>query len=240
MKISRTHIPDKILKARDRRIKEQELLQEVREIFRTEEAREERIKQTMLTDEKEDFYNLFNLDLLETKRIFHISDIEKICIQYRLRFLGTSLYKGDLPFEAVSKIKLLEKQHQVELKGFKIMAPASLFRLKNADDPLLFAPMGNDYYYLVHSWGKDLHPLRKILMWPFRDFENFIVLLVALSFAFTTMVPEGLFTEHATTAEFLMIFFFMFKWVAGIALFVGFKKGKNFSAAIWRSQYFNA
>ncbi|MGB8705063.1 MAG: hypothetical protein WCD31_08545 [Gillisia sp.] len=240
MKISRTHIPDKILKARDRRIKEQELLQEVREIFRTEEAREERIKQAMLTDEKEDFYNLFNLDLLETKRIYHISDIEKICIQYRLRFLDTSLYKGDLPFEAVSKIKLLEKQHQVELKGFKIMAPASLFRLKNADDPLLFAPMGNDYYYLVHSWGKDLHPLRKILMWPFRDLENFIVLLVALSFAFTTMVPEGLFTEHATTAEFLMIFFFMFKWVAGIALFVGFKKGKNFSAAIWRSQYFNA
>ncbi len=240
MKISRTHIPDKILKARDRRIKEQELLQEVQEIFSNEAAKDERIKQSLLEDEEEDFSIKFTIDLLETGKIYHLSDIEKICIQYRLRFLNTSLYKGDLPLEAVSKIKSLEKQHQIDLKGFKIMAPANLFKLKNADDPLLFAPIGNQYYYLIHSWGKDLHPLRKLLMWPFRDLENFMVLLVGLSFAFTAMVPDGLFTKHETTAEFFMIFFFMFKWVAGIALFMGFKKGKNFSAAIWQSRYFNA
>ena len=38
------------------------------------------------------------------------------------------------------------------------MAPSALFRLEKTDDPLLFVPLGNNYYYLVHKWGNDLHP----------------------------------------------------------------------------------
>ncbi|WP_395062778.1 hypothetical protein [Flavobacterium sp.] len=36
------------------------------------------------------------------------------------------------------------------------MAPSKAFNLKKYDDPLLFAPIGNDYYYLIHKWGNDL------------------------------------------------------------------------------------
>jgi len=120
------------------------------------------------------------------------------------------------------------------------MAPAKLFKLKNADDPLLFVPIGNQYYYLIHSWGKDLHPFRKLMMWPFKNLENFILLLLVVSFLLTTLVPEGMFSQKQTTTEFLVIFLFMFKWVAGLAIYFGFKKGKNFSEAIWRSKFYNA
>ncbi len=77
-------------------------------------------------------------------------------------------------------------------------------------------------------------------MWPFKQFENFIVLLLIVSLIFTTLIPEGMFSYEQTTAEFFMIYFFMFKWIAGMALFFGFKKGKNFSEAIWRSKFYNA
>lgn len=240
MKIPRTHIPEKILRFRNKRIPEAVLLKQIREIFEEEDLKEEKILQNIQADSEDFESNDFNFDLLETEKIYHLADIERMCIDYRLRFLNTNIFKGDLPYEAVSKIKDLEKAHQTELKGFKIMAPAKLFKLKNADDPLLFAPMGNEYYYLIHSWGKDLHPFRKLIMWPFRHFENFIVFLLVVSLFFTFLVPEGLFSKEPTTSEFIMVYFFMFKWMAGLAIFYGFKMGKNFSSAIWRSKFYNA
>lgn len=240
MKIARTHIPEKILQFRNKRIPQAVLLEQVQKIFEEESSKEEKILRNIQADFNDFESNDFDFDHLETEKIFHLADIERICIDYRLRFLNTHLFKGELPYEAISKIKILEKTHQTELKGFKIMAPAKLFKLKNADDPLLFAPMGNDYYYLIHSWGRDLHPLRKLMMWPFRHLENFIVLLLAVSLFLTYLVPEGMFSKEPTNSEFIMVYFFMFKWIAGLAIFYGFKMGKNFSSAIWRSKFYNA
>ena len=97
--------------------------------------------------------NNFEIGALETNRVYHIDDIKKICISYRLRFLNSQLFKADLPYEAIQNIKDLEKTHETSLSGFKIMAPSKLFKLANADDPLLFAPIENGYYYLIHKWG---------------------------------------------------------------------------------------
>ena len=41
------------------------------------------------------------------------------------------------------------------------MAPSKLFELENYDDPLLFASLGDGYYYLIHKWGNDLSFLEK-------------------------------------------------------------------------------
>ena len=120
------------------------------------------------------------------------------------------------------------------------MAPAKLLKLENADDPLLFAPMGNDYFYLIHKWGTDLHPLRKWLMWPYKNFENLIFTVFVLSILLTAMTPMQVFTKgEVTNTEYLMMFLFMFKAVGGIVLFYGFAKGKNFNEAIWDSKYYN-
>lgn len=239
MKLRGTNIPERILKSRKKRISEPAFLELVQQIFEEENEKDEKIVDAFQSD-FDNVSNKFDFDLLETNRIFHISDIEKICVEYRLRFLNSSLYKAPLPYEAISKIKEAEKNHNIQIKGFKMMAPASLFKLENADDPLLFAPMGNNYYYLIHSWGKDLHPFRKILMWPFRHLENFMFFLLVLSFLLSSLVPDGLFGKEQTTTEFMIIFFFMFKWVTGLAIFYGFKCGKNFSSAIWQSKYYNA
>lgn len=239
MALQGTHIPDKILQARNKRVSEEQLLQQVQRIFEREQAKDKLILKSLM-DEDEAESNSFNFELLESSNIFHLSDIERICIDYRLRFLNSAFFKAELPYEAISKIKALEKLHNTKLEGFKIMAPAKLFKLENADDPLLFAPIGNQYFYLIHSWGKDLHPFRKLLMWPFKQLENFMLLLLLISLVFALLIPDGMFSKNNSTAEFFMIYFFMFKWVAGLALFFGFKKGKNFSEAIWRSKFYNA
>lgn len=181
--------------------------------------------------------NEFDLEAFETRHIYHLSTIKDICIDYRLRFLDLKYFKNDLPQEAFDKIAALEVQHNTVLSGFKIMAPSKLFRLKNTDDPLLFVPIGNDYFYLIHQWGDDLHPFRKALMWPFKNIWNLMVLILGLSLIATSLTPMAIFSKTNSWSTYWMLFFFMFKAIASVVLFYGFALGKNFNPAIWNSKY---
>ncbi|MDM9631914.1 hypothetical protein [Robiginitalea aurantiaca] len=184
--------------------------------------------------------NQFDFDSLDTSRIYHLDHIRNICIDYRLRFLDLKYFKPELPQEAREAIAEIEEVHQTELQGLKIIAPSRLFKLADKDDPLLFVPMGNQYFYLVHKWGNDLHPLRKLLVWPFKSMVNLILLIVLASYLLTLVVPEGLFSKNGSQTEFWIIFFFVLKSVMAIAIYFGIAKGKNFNPAIWNSKYFNA
>lgn len=236
--LENTNIKSRLDAVRDKSSTTHEAAQVEQLILSTNRNDEEIVKRIENSDGE--IPNQFNFDLLESDKIYHISEIGKICIDYRLRFLDASLYKGELPYEAISKIKTLEDEHQIELGGFKMMAPSKLFKLENADDPLLFAPMGNGYYYFIHKWGKDLHPLRKLMMWPFKTFETFMFTILMVSLLLTYLVPKGFFMDQNSGVEFFLLFIFMFKWVGGVALYYGFAKGKNFNTAIWRSKFFNA
>ena len=141
--------------------------------------------------------------------------------------------------EAIDKIQALEKDHKTEVKHMKIVAPSKLFKLKNADDPLLFVPIGNDYYYLIHKWGNDLHPLRRLMMWPFKNIVTSILSILLLSLLLTAMMPLGLFNSQPNSSDFLLIFLFMFKSIAAIVIYYAFAAGKNFNRAIWDSSYYN-
>lgn len=184
--------------------------------------------------------NQFQVDLLNPEAIYHINDIKKLCIDYRLRFLDLIKFKGSFPEEATDKLKALEKLHQTTVTHLKIVAPAKLFKLDNFDDPLLFASLGNDYFYLIHKWGKDLKPLRKCRMWPFKNLENLIVTLLILSIALTLLVPDGLFSKNTTINESFIVFLFMFKWVVGLVIYFGIAAGKYFNDDVWDSNYINA
>jgi hypothetical protein len=184
-------------------------------------------------------YNQFDFEQLETKRIFHRDTIKKICIDYRLRFLDLDYFKGDVPVEAIESIQALEQAHNTELQNMKIVAPSKLFKLKNADDPLLFVPIGNQYYYLIHKWGNDLHPFRQLLMWPFKNIITSILSILLLSLVLTSFMPLTLFRAEPNWSDFILIFMFMFKSIAAIVIYYAFAAGKNFSRAIWDSTYYN-
>jgi len=234
-----TNIEHKLQNRRNKKWDCEQILAEVQQILSEDSQKEEQIVH-QLGSKSTNRENDFDFDLLESDKIFHIDQIKEICIDYRLRFLNSSYFKGKIPQKAISKIKHLEAAHNTEIKGFKIMAPSKLFKLEDKDDPLLFAPIGNDYYYLIHKWGNDLHPLRKLFAWPFKNIANLALVVLLISYFVTLMVPEGLFSKKSSTAEFWIIYFFMFKCIASIVIFYGFALGKNFNPAIWKSKYFNA
>jgi hypothetical protein len=235
---SGTNIEKQLQKYRNKRIAEDSVMDEVLRIFSENEKERNEIIST-LSEKAEETNNTFNFDFLETEKIFHIEDIEKLCITYRLRFLDSHYFKGAFPEEAISEIRNLEKNHQTSLKNFKIVAPAKLLKLENADDPLLFAPMGNDYFYLVHKWGNDLHPFRRILMWPYKNFENLVFTIFLLSILLTAITPMSWFSKTGGMQKEILLFLFIFKCVAAIVIYYGFAKGKNFNGAIWNSKYYN-
>ncbi|TDS15245.1 hypothetical protein DFQ03_1885 [Maribacter caenipelagi] len=240
MLLSKTNIEEKLTKVRNGQIlSEDERMKEVHNILSNLDAEFDRIEQNVTTSKGVPI-NKFNFEILESSKIYHIDEIKQICIDYRLRFLDTSYFKGSIPAEALSKIKSLEKEHNLEIKGFKIIAPSKLFKLEDKDDPLLFAPIGNGYHYLIHQWGNDLHPLRKFLMWPFKSIVNLAILVLLMSFITTMMIPDGLFSKSNSNAQFWILNFFMFKCIASVVIFYGFAMGKNFNPAIWNSKYFNS
>ena len=237
--IARTNVEDRLKKHRSREISESDLLAEIKNIFDQGDRKDASIISQLQSSSGRN-HNALNLDLLDTDRIFHVSHIKAICIDYRLRFLDSKLFKGSIPYEAAIKIKELEKEHKTVIEGFKIMAPSKLFKLENADDPLLFAPIGNGYYYLIHKWGNDLSPYRKLAVLPFKSFENLMILTALVSFFASFLVPKGLLSIETSGVQFLLTFLFMFKSVAAVVLYYSFAAGKNFNSVIWDSKYSNA
>ena len=182
-------------------------------------------------------FNSFDFEKLDSNKIYSINTIKSVCIDYRLRFLDIKYFKNKLPNEVFQKIKSLEKTHNTNIGDFKIMAPSALFRLEKTDDPLLFVPLGNNYYYLVHKWGNDLHPFRKLIMWPFKNIWNLLFTILLFSFLVTGITPLSLFTKTPNTSSYWMLLFFMFKAIASVVLYFGFALGKNFNPAIWNNKY---
>lgn len=240
MLLERINLRKKLDLLRKQEMKQEALLEEVRKILERENTEAEILQRISEGDPEGINGNNFNFDLLESGRIYHLSQIKKICIHYRLRFLNTKYFKGEIPAEALAAVKELEKQHGSILQGFKMMAPAKYFRLENADDPMLFAPIGNDYYYLIHKWGSDIHPLRKMMMWPLRNLENLIIFSFFASFLLTFGIREVFFAKFQETSQFIVLFMYTFKSVIALVFFYGISLGKNFSSGNWNSKFYNA
>jgi len=234
----KTNLVNQLLQKRNKAISQSDLLQQVQAILDENQLQRDAIKQR-LGEQEAAIENNFIFDLLETDRIFHVNQIRAICIDYRLRFLDSHYFKNSIPEEAVSKINALQKEHGTALGGFKIMAPSKTFNLKNYDDPLLFAPIGNDYYYLVHKWGTDLSAYRKLLVRPVKDFGSLMLFLAVVSLLIALFMTKVLFTGDKTDQFMLIAFLFTFKSVCGVALYYCFWKGKNFNTSIWNSEFSN-
>jgi len=231
-----SHIEAQLLSARRKFMPEAEILAAVAQLLNENETERDNIRAALRSQDGET--NPFKPALLEKDSIFHLTQIKAICIDYRLRFLDSSLFSDGIPEEAISKIGALEKTHGICLQGFKIMAPTKAFQLLSYDDPLLFAPIANDYYYLVHKWGNDITPKRKWLVKPFKNLMNFTWFCVVLSLLITWMTPQTNLSKSVPMAN-IIIFLFAFKSIIAVFLYAFFMLGKNFNAAIWDRKYFN-
>ena len=231
------HLERALLSARKQFKSEVAILEEVAAILAENETERHKIA-VALQSKSSTTANALRLELLETDKIFHLEQIKTICIDYRLRFLDSALFKNTIPEEAISKIRAMEQAHGTALEGFKIIAPSKAFHLLNYDDPLLFVPMGNDYYYLVHQWGKEINTFRKLLVLPLKNLWNFTLFSIMVSLLITLLVPENNLSKSVPMAS-VIIFLFAFKSVFAVLAYYFFMMGKNFNAEIWQRQYYN-
>jgi hypothetical protein len=198
-------------------------------------------KKRSSTSKNQQFFNLeYDVSKLNGDNLFHVDQIKKICIDYRLRFLDVKLFKGKIPSEAFMKLDRFKNNHPDLNFELRIMAPSKLFELENYDDPLLFASLGDGYYYLIHKWGNDLSFFRKLSVWPFKNLVNILIFISIISLLITAMVPGNIFYyENNPGAEFFITFLFILKSVIAIFIYYGFSLGKNFNEFIWNKKYFN-
>ena len=164
--------------------------------------------------------------------IFAVEQIKSVCLKYRLRFLDSKFFKGAIPYEAILKIKEIERRHGSKFNEFKILAPARLFKLEDRNkDPLLFANLGNGKYLLIHKWGTDMSRMRKLLAFPLRTIRTFIFTLLSLSLLIAAAIPAG----YA-----VRMFIFLFSNLFFLSLFahVGYLRlNQNFSEFEWDSKF---
>lgn len=237
MLINKINLEKELISERKKFKSEIAILEEVKSIFEKNELDRNIIKQAV-KEKSSTKTNQLKFDLLEIDKIFHLEQIKKICIDYRLRFLDSSIFKNEIPEEAITKIRELETKHKTKLNNFKIVGPSKSFLLENYDDPLLFIPIGNDYYYLIHKWGNDMNSIRKWLVKPIKNIGNFVLFSILISFLLTVIVPETTLSKTVPMAS-LIIFLFIFKSIIAVTAYYFFMMGKNFNSEIWQRKYYN-
>ena len=188
-----------------------------------------------LNEKNDEKFNVLKFDKMKTKNIFHQETIKKICVRYRLRFLDSNLYKGDYPKNITKIIGDLENKHETKLNNFMIMAPSKLFKIKSPDDPILFVPIGNNYYYLIHKWGEEFNYFRKLMVLPFKNIDNLTIFSVLVSVLFALL--GKLFMPSLTFSEVFILFLFLVKGFIFIFFYMFFLTRRNFSESIWNSKY---
>ena len=225
---------EELLKERSKQISTNELPSLLKNIWVKEDSKKARITQS-LKDVNNGSFNQLKFDEMETKNIFHKDTIKNICVRYRLRFLDSNLFKGDYPKNITKIISDIEKKHDTKLINFMIMAPSKLFKIKSPDDPILFVPIGIDYYYLIHKWGEEFNYLRKLLVLPFKNIDNLTIFSVLVSVFFAFL--GKLFIPSLTLSEVFILFLFLVKGFIFIFFYTFFLTRKNFSESIWNSKY---
>ena len=109
----------KLIVEREKNIQTHKIIDWVESIFNEISSPNKSVLERLSASPIDRNINTFDIDEVDTNAIFHISHIEKICVNYRLRFLDTKYFKGTYPEEvSVEKINTLEKKHTTVLRWF--------------------------------------------------------------------------------------------------------------------------
>ena len=228
--MKKVNLFEELINERSKQITSEELSTAIKSIW----SKDDQIKKS-LNKKNDNKHNDLNFDKMKTRNIFHKDTIKKICVRYRLRFLDSNLFKGEYPKNITKIIGKIERNHNTTLSNFMIMAPSKLFKIKSPDDPILFVPIGNDYYYLIHKWGEEFNYLRKLMVLPFKNIDNLTIFSVLVSVLFALL--GKLFMPSLTFSEVFILFLFLVKGFIFIFFYMFFLTRRNFSESIWNSKY---
>ncbi len=185
-------------------------------------------------------FELLDEESVDPNFIFRPEEIKTICVKFRLRFLDSQFYKGEIPYESVLKIKDLNTKHHKDLKGFKVLASRETFSLKekNNKPAVLFAKTLTGNYYLVHAWGEEFKWHRKLLAFPLRTFETLFLSVAFLTLLIDLTLPIRWITlDHSAPywcGYRIATYFHLLIFLSGFTVYFTFAFNKNFSKSLWK------
>jgi hypothetical protein len=221
-------------------ISENQILSQFKSLFEAEWEKDQRVLRTFNKGATSSI--LPSADNLSEERIFDIDSIKNLCIKYRLRFLSTKQFKGDIPSMAISSIKETEMKVGHNIDAFMIAAPSKLFKLEDSNkDPLLFAPLEDGRFYLIDKWGDDMAWYRKIVNWPLTSPMTLLVTLLGLSGLLAAVIPSSLLSASGEFLSFMRLVAFGWNviFLLGITSYLWFASHAKFSIHAWNSKSFN-
>jgi hypothetical protein len=223
------------------------LLNDVNQWLSTQAAAEEKALQNFPEHTGIDFEPTNSGLQFDVNQAYNHQHIKELCIRFRLRFLPSELYKGTLPYSAITAINQFQNTFtQGDKKQYYIVAPAEFFKLQDRfSDPLLFAQLSNGTYYLLHQWGEDFKPYKQAMMYPMRNEKTLAItsVLIGVLVTLLSMVTGlfslekynigGWFAMQVITFVFSASFIFISSIVYGLVTFC------DLSEDTWNSKYFN-
>lgn len=220
------------------RTEDEVLIQEVNKILQKDLLSDKKILDNLKHYNKS--FHVLNEDECDPKYIFTLSEIRQIAIHLKLRFLDSSIFKGDIPYEAILKIKDLNRQHVKELNDFRVLSTFTAFSNRsNTEQKALFALTDTNTYYLIHTWGDTLPWYRKLTHWPLRNFETLFVSLLIITCILALGLPTSLISLDPK-AEYwsgwrIATFFHLLIFNMGVTAYITFTFSKNFHSSLWNS-----
>lgn len=222
------------------KIRQQKLADSAHALLDEATKKDELILQRLNTTEVERDLNVILYDN-DRDRIFSISEIKNLCIKYRLRFLDSAHFKSPYPYEAILRIKNFETKYNHQIKNFKVIAPDNAFQLEELNkDPLLFAQLNDNSFYLIHKWGNDLSWYKKYLYMPLRSFGAYFVFLWMFAAFLSFSIPSSVIAEISDQRELILRIWLTIHCVIGfmgLSLWMGLSFGINFSDQNWNNKY---
>lgn len=180
----------------------------------------------------------------DEKLVFSQDEIKRICIRYRLRFLDSVFFKGDYPYEVLLRIKSFEKKYHTKVEHFKIIAPDHSFHLENINrDPLLFAKLNDDRYYLIHKWGSDLAWHKRFTLWPLQNLKTFLITILAISALLVLIIPSSVMNGVVPDSEVYLrgwLIIHIFIGLSAMSVWAGLTFNRTLSNMKWESRYYNS
>ncbi len=233
---SNTNIKYELNKLRNTRTGQDILVSEANRILTQDLFTEQKILQNLKQYNKS--FEIIDEEDVDTQSIFTPKEIKNIAINYRLKFLDSHLYKPEIPYEAILKIKDINTRFKKEIKLFKILSlPHSFHDTNSKSESILFVKTNYNNYYFIHSWGNSVHRNRKFKFWPLRNFETLAATVIFSTLVLTLCLPTEWITLDRKATYFsgyrAAAFFHLLIFNFGVTAYITFAFAKNFSSSIW-------
>lgn len=179
---------------------------------------------------------------LKATRIFSISDIKNVCINSRLRFLPLAFYKSTLPYDVHIKCAAFEIEMGASVT-FKILTESQNFKAAYPNSQhLIFADLGYGEFYLIAKWGNEYSKYRKLMTFPFRNSEIYLLSIFAMAFLFALTIPTRFLTTDPAVGYFSMIRFAFYFWcvifLTAVSTYYVIGIRKNLNSGEWNNSSF--